>query len=133
MKFTTVKLPSNRKFGMFFTLVFLVIGIYLNDKASILVITSIYIFASLLIILTLIKPEILTPVNKMWMYFGFLIGRVLNPTIMIIIFYGIITPMSIFLKTIGRDELRMKASKRHSFWTYRNTKDYPKSSFKQQF
>ena len=65
-----IKLPSNRKFGIFFSLFFLIIASFFYYTGSVFLI---YIFASLglaFLILTLIDANILLPLNKLWMRFG---------------------------------------------------------------
>ncbi|MDC0141186.1 SxtJ family membrane protein, partial [Pelagibacteraceae bacterium] len=68
----------------------------------------------------------------LWMRFGFLLGIIVNPLILGIIFFGIFTPISFVMKLSGRDELRLKFNKKPSHWISRN--ELIKSeSFKQQF
>lgn len=66
------------------------------------------------------------------MRFGLLLGMLINPIILGIIFYGLFTPISIFIRFIGRDELRLKLNNKTSYWIHRN-EPIKSESFKQQF
>ena len=132
MNFSEVKLPSNRKFGFFFTLVFALTAAYFYSATNV---SWAYIFgaASLIFLfLTLVKDDMLLPLNKLWMRFGFLIGIIVSPFVLGIIFFGIFTPIAFVMQLIGRDELRLKFSKKPSHWISRN-KPIKSESFKQQF
>ena len=110
MDSTKIILPSNRKFGYFFSLVFSLLAIYFYFNNSSFYLLSI-ILGVIFLLITLIKPEILLPLNKLWMRFGFLLSLFVSPLIMAIIFCGIFTPLGLFMRIIGRDELKLKFSK----------------------
>ena len=101
-----ITLPSNFHFGLFFSILFLVISfiLFINQYTILAVIMALLfvIFLSL----TLCKSPILTPLNKGWMLFGLAIGKIINPLVLGFIFFILITPVSLFFKVIGRDELR---------------------------
>ena len=131
MNFSEIKLPSNRKFGFFFTAIFLVITIYSYYINSELV----YIFSTIcfvFLIVTILKANALLPLNKLWMRFGILLGIIVNPIIMGIIYFGIFTPIAIIMKLFGRDELRIKFINKKSYWINReDRKGY--DHFKNQY
>ena len=133
MNLPDVDLPSNRKFGFFFTAVFVVIGVYLFiDEAT----TSSYVLfalASTFFVITVVKAEALLPLNKLWMKFGLLLGMIVSPIVLGIIFFGLFTPISLLMKLFGRDELRLKLANRASHWKERNTDASQADSFKHQF
>jgi hypothetical protein len=132
MNFSEVKLPSNRKFGFFFTFVFSLGAAYFYSTINL---SWAYILgaASLIFLfLTLVKDDILLPLNKLWMRFGFLLGIIVSPFVFGIIFFGIFTPIAFVMQLSGRDELRLKFSKKRSHWISRNEPVRPES-FKQQF
>ena len=132
MNFSEIKLPSNKKFGLFFTFIFSIAAAYFYISNNF---SWAYAFgtASLIFLFfTAVKDDILLPLNKLWMRFGFLLGIIVNHLILGIIFFGIFTPISFVMKLIGRDELRLKFNKKPSHWISRN--ELIKSeSFKQQF
>ena len=132
MKFSNIKLPSNKKFGYFFSGIFLVISIYLfylNIQISS------YVFLALSILFLTIaffNADYLHPLNKLWMQFGLLLGMVISPIILGIIFFGIFTPYGLIMRITGRDELRLKSKNDKSYWILKS-KTLPQTDFKQQF
>ena len=123
MDSTKIILPSNRKFGYFFSLVFSLLAIYFYFNNSSFYLLSI-ILGVIFLLITLIKPEILLPLNKLWMRFGFLLSLFVSPLIMAIIFFGIFTPIGLFMRIIGRDELKLKFSKNISNWKKRRINQF---------
>ena len=80
-----------------------------------------------------IAPKILRYPNLLWYKFGILLGKIINPLIMGFIFFLIFTPISIFFKVIGRDELNIKNVKMKTYWKKRETKELEAKSFNNQF
>ena len=66
------------------------------------------------------------------MRFGQFLGVIISPIILGIIFFGLITPYSLIIKLVGRDELKLKKIKTHSHWIVRSQKS-SQTDFKQQF
>lgn len=132
MKFSEIELPSNRKFGFFFTFVFAVAAAYFYYSTNI---SWAYLFigaASIFLLVTLIKSDALLPLNKLWMRFGFLLGMIVSPIILGIIFFGLFTPIAILMRLRGRDELRLKFSPKMSHWITRS-EPIKSESFKHQY
>ena len=132
MNFTNLEIPSNKKFGFFFSSIFLIISIYFAYKDNALIA---YIFAILVILfvaITLLKADILLPLNKLWMRFGLLLGIIISPIVLGIIFFCLFAPTAIVMRLIGRDELRIKINKKDSHWIPRDLVEY-ENSFKNQF
>ena len=116
MKFSEIELPSNRKFGFFFTFVFAVTAAYFFYAANI---TWAYVFiaaAAIFLFITLIKSDALLPLNKLWMHFGLLLGKIVSPIVLGVVFFGLFTPIALVMRIGGRDELRLKVGKSSSFW-----------------
>ena len=67
-----------------------------------------------------INPKILLPLNKLWMKIGILLGMIVSPIIMGLIFFGIFTPIAFFMRLFGRDELRLRFKKKETHWISRN-------------
>ena len=132
MNFSEVKLPSNRKFGFFFTVIFLLASFYLyyvDNKVMVYILGSI---CGIFLIVTIINADALLPLNKLWMKFGILLGKIVSPIIMGIIFFGIFTPIAILMRLSGRDELRLRFKKKKTHWI--NRKDVKEfDTFKKQF
>ena len=112
------KISSNKSFGLVFFIVFLLISIWpLLDEQSLriwsLVVSSIF------LVLGLLNSKLLTPLNLVWIKFGELLGRIIAPIAMGIVYFIIITPIGLFMRLIGKDLLRTKFSKNNSYWIKR--------------
>ena len=132
MKFSEIELPSNKKFGFFFAFVFAIVAAYFLYFTNI---TWAYISAGTslaLFVVTIVKADILLPLNKLWMRFGLLLGIIVSPIVLGIIFFGLFTPIAIFMRLIKRDELRLKFTNKVSHWISRS-EPIKSESFKQQF
>lgn len=132
MKFSEVELPSNKKFGIFFTLVFVLVTTYFYVNSSL---TWVYVFAAvtgLFLTVTIVKADALLPLNKLWMMLGFVLGIIISPIVLGIIFYGIFTPIAILMRLFKRDELRLKFKNKTNHWVLRS-ESIQNSSFKNQF
>ncbi|MDA9964321.1 SxtJ family membrane protein [Gammaproteobacteria bacterium] len=133
MHVSQLQLPRDKKFGYFFSLIFIALSSYFFLKNSNLLS---YIFISLAIIFlifAIFKSEVLHPLNILWMRFGLLIGKIVSPLVLGFIFFGIFTPISIFMRIIGRDELRLKVIRRNSFWKKRGDNETRLKTFFDQF
>ena len=74
-----------------------------------------YTFATISIIffvISLFNADLLLPINKLWMYFGYLIGKIISPVVLAIIFFGLFTPYGLVMRMFGRDELHLKQIKK---------------------
>ncbi len=133
MKFSEIKLPSNRKFGFFFTIIFLIISSYFFFNESYKSGYFFLLISIIFFIITILKAELLLPLNKLWMRFGFTLGLIINPIVLGIIFFLIFTPIGLIMRLFKRDELRLKIKKRDSHWKLRTEKNVNVDLFKQQF
>ena len=132
MKFSEIELPPNRRFGFFFTSVFTLAAIYFYYSANVIW-TYVFITASVAFLLvTLIKSDALLPLNKLWMGFGLLLGMIVSPIVLGVIFFGLFTPVAMLMRLSGRDELRLKFIKKASHWISRS-EPIQSESFKHQF
>ena len=87
-------------------------------------------YCSNFLFLGLINSKILTPLNKLWFKFGILLGRIVSPVIMGLIFFLVVTPIALIMRIIGKDLLNLKFNKEKSYWI---EKTGPKSKMKNQF
>ena len=124
-----IKIGSNRSFGIVFSIVFLLIAIYPLINSEGLRVWSL-IIAIFFLFLGLINSKILTPLNKLWFKFGILLGRIVSPIIMGIIFFLVVTPIALIMRIISKDLLNLKFNKEKSYWI---EKTGPKSKMKNQF
>ena len=132
MKFSEIELPSNRKFGFFFTLVFAVAAAYFFEAVKMTWAYAFIAAALVFLIVTLVKSDALLPLNKLWMRFGLLLGMIVSPIVLGVIFFGLFTPIAILMRLSGRDELRLKFNKKVTNWIPRS-EPIKSGSFKHQF
>ena len=132
MKFSDIKLPSNRKFGFFFTFVFLIAAVYFYHYENMTWTYAFVTASSIFLVVTLIKSDALLPLNILWMRLGFLLGLIVSPIVLGIIFFGLFTPIATLMRLYRRDELRLKFTHKTSYWVTRN-EPIKSESFKQQF
>ena len=111
-------ISSNRTFGILFFVVFLFIGLWPLINLGEPRIWSL-IISVIFLILGLINSKLLSPLNKIWVMFGELIGKIIAPIVMGIVFFIIITPIGLFMRLIGKDLLQTKFSKKNSYWINR--------------
>ncbi len=124
-----VKIGSNKSFGIVFFVVFLIIALYplVNDEN--IRIWSL-IISLVFLILGLINSKILNPLNKLWFKFGLLLGKIISPLIMGIIFFLVVTPIGILMKILKKDLLNLNYNNNKTYWIEKNE---PKSKMKNQF
>ena len=132
MRFSEIELPSNRKFGFFFTLVFALAATYFYYAANVVWMYVFIAAALVFLFVTLIKSDALLPLNKLWMRFGLLLGMIVSPIVLGVIFFGLFTPIALLMRLSGRDELRLKFNQKASHWISRGEAINPES-FKSQF
>ena len=122
-------LPSNRNFGIVFFVVFFIISFWplLNDGN--IKVWSV-ILAIFFLILGLLNSRILTPLNKVWYKLGILLGSVVSPFVMGIVFFAVVTPTSLLMKIFGKNLLGIKKDNKKSYWV---EKSQIKSKMKNQF
>ena len=132
MKLSEIELPSNRKFGFFFTLVFSVAAAYFYNFVNMTWAYSFIAVSFIFLVITLVKDEILLPLNKVWMWLGLLLGMIVSPILLGVIFFGLFTPIAILMRLGGRDELRLRLTQKSSYWISR-IEPIKSGMFKHQF
>ena len=109
---------NNKGFGLLFFLVFILIGLWPLKSGQNLNIYFIIISLPFLI-LGIFNSKILTPFNKAWIKFGVLLGRLMIPIVMALVYFFILTPISLIVRIVGKDLLQIKLSKDKSYWIKR--------------
>ena len=120
---------SNKNFGLTFFIVFIIISLWPLIHGEQIRVWSLVI-AFIFLILGMLNSKILTPLNTVWFKFGLFLGKIVSPIVMGIIFFLIVTPISIVMKIFGKDLLNLKYNNQKSYWVEKN---YPKSKMKNQF
>ena len=123
------KISSNRSFGILFSIVFAIIAFWPIINGNPLRLWSIPI-SVIFLVLGLLNSKLLNPLNIVWVKFGELLGRIIAPIVMFIIYFIIVTPIGLFMRLIGKDLLNIKFSKANTYWIKREKKI---SSMKKQF
>ena len=124
-----IKLPSNRNFGIVFSIVFLIIATWPILNQNEIRIWSI-IISLIFLILGLINSKFLSPLNKAWFKFGLILGSVIAPIVMGIVFFFVVTPTGLIMKALGKDILALKRNKNNTYWL---EKDNSNNNLKNQF
>ena len=131
-KIKDIDLPSNHKFGYFFTFVFLIASIYFYIRHVNLFFYIFFTTSIIFFFITLIAADILKPLNKLWMIFGLILGKIISPIVMGVIFFIIFTPIGVIMRLFGRDELRLSLKYKDTYWIKRN-QNIQSNSFRNQF
>ena len=123
------KYPTNKNFGIVFSIVFLIIALFplINDGS--LRIWSLIVSLAFLA-LGLLNSKFLSPLNKIWFKFGLFLGKIISPMVMGLIFFFVVTPIGILMRILKKDLLNLKLNNNKSYWIEKNE---PKSKMKNQF
>ena len=113
------KKESNRGFGILFFIVFIIISIWPLFKAGDLRIWSLLI-AFIFLILGLLDSKFLNPLRRIWIKFGELLGKIISPIVLSIIFFLLVTPIGILMKILRKDLLNLRFTKDKTYWTKRS-------------
>ena len=110
---------SNRSFGILFFIVFLILSLWPlkngNNLNLYFLITS-----GIFLILGAINSKLLTPLNKTWIKFGEILGLIIAPIVMGLVYFVILTPVSLIVRLFGKDLLGLKFLKENeTYWIKR--------------
>ena len=133
MSDTQNHLPSNKKFGLFFSAIFVLIAAYAHFKFRIEFAVFALMTSALFAIAVFLTPEILTPLNRLWFSIGLLLGKIVSPIVLGLIFFVLITPVAFVTRLFGRDELKIKKRTVESYWVDRSPPGPTSESFKNQY
>lgn len=124
---------SNRSFGLVFAAVFAIIALWpLLDRAAprawALGVSAAFVVAAWLV------PGVLAWPNRQWMKLGLLLGRIVSPVALGILFYGVFAPMGLVMRLAGKDPLRTRRDGgAPSYWIERRPPGPPPDSMTNQF
>ena len=113
---------SNKSFGILFFLVFLIISLWPLKNGNNL--NFYFLTASIIfLILGVLNSKLLSPLNKAWIKFGEILGLIIAPIVMGIVYFVILTPVSLIVRLFGKDLLGLKFLKgKETYWIKRNKK-----------
>ena len=124
-----IKLPSNRNFGIVFSVVFLIISLWPLLSQNDVRIWSLVI-SGIFLILGLINSKLLLPLNKIWFKFGLMLGNFIAPIVMGIVYFMVVTPTGLIMRLLGKDLLNLKKNNKDTYWI---DKDNSNNDLKNQF
>ena len=115
-----MKFSHEKKFGILFFIVFSIIGFWPILSLNPIRIWSL-LLATIFLTISFAKPSLLRPFNKIWIRFGEILGHYISPIVMFIIFFLILTPLSLIVRIFKRDLLNLNFSKKkNSYWVKRD-------------
>ena len=127
-----VKGSSDRGFGVVFTVVFVLIGAFPLIGGNLPHWWAL-IVAAVFGVLTLVRPSVLAPLNRLWMKFGLLLHRIISPLVMGMLFFVVVTPVGVLMRATGKDPMnRRREPDADSYWIVREPGPEPET-MKQQF
>ena len=125
--------PSNRKFGLTMAVIFGLLAVWTLYRWSPW--AALWgALSALMVALALWQPDALAGLNKVWLRFGLLLHRIVNPIVMAFLFYVTILPIGLLLRLFGKDVLRLKWDRSAgSYWLKRSDQRPLPESMRQQF
>ena len=130
MKEFPVKISSNRSFGFLFFVVFFIISLWPLKFQEDLRLWA-FILSLIFLVLGVLNSKFLTPLNKLWLKFGFFLGSIVSPVVMGVVFFIVVTPIGLFMRLLGKDLLRICKSEFVS--TYWISREKQNNTMKKQF
>ena len=128
-----VKGSSDRSFGITFAVVALIVAGVSSWRGGPVwpyALVAAGIFGGL----ALAVPAVLGPLNKLWLKFGLLLHHVINPLVMGLLFFGVITPMALIVRLLGKDLLRLRFdAQAKSYWIPREPPGPAPDTMRHQF
>jgi Saxitoxin biosynthesis operon protein SxtJ len=128
-----VKGSSDRVFGLVFAALFLLIalGPLRHGHSPRWWAAGI---AAVFALVAWLRPALLSRLNRLWMKLGILLGKVVSPIALGILFYGILTPVGAIIRLSGKDPLRLKLDPgMDSYWITRKPPGPRPDSMTNQF
>lgn len=126
------KTGSDRSFGLVFVVVFLAIGLWplIGDWSNFAAVRIWSIgIAAVLLVVAIAVPRLLAPANGLWIRFGLLLGRIMNPIIMGVLFFIVLSPVALVMRLSGKDILSLKSNRdAKTYWIVRNDEEPPSMS-----
>ena len=119
---------NNITFGILFFIFFLIIGLYPLVSVGVIRIWS-FVLALVFLIITIIRPNLFTFLNRSWIQFGIFLGKIISPIVMGLVFFFVVTPIGILVRILKKDVMGLKRGA-SSYWINREDK---LQSMKKQF
>ena len=130
MNINKTEIPTNRNFGLVFSIFFLILFLFFYKFQKELY-YSLLIISFVFFILGIFNSRFLLPINKLWISLGNILGGIFSPVVMFLIFFLIITPTGVIMKIIKRNFMNVEYDKYIDSYWIKNESD--KINFKDQF
>ena len=115
-----IKKNNNITFGILFFFFFLIIGLYPLKSDEAIRVWSV-VLSLVLLIITITKPNLFTFLNKFWIKFGILLGKIISPIVMGLVFFFVVTPIGVLVRVLKKDVMGLKRGA-SSYWINRENK-----------
>jgi len=119
---------NNITFGILFFIFFLIIGLFPLVSVGVIRIWSV-VLSLIFLIITIIRPNLFTFLNKLWIKFGILLGKIISPLVMGLVFFIVVTPVGMLVRILKKDTMGLKRGA-SSYWINKEDKI---QSMKKQF
>jgi hypothetical protein len=128
-----VESSSDRAFGLVFAGVFTLIAVHQAWRGAGWWPMALALAAAFLT-LALARPALLAPLNRWWTKLGLLLGAIVAPIVMGIIYFGLITPMAVLARLLGKDFLRLaRDPAAPTYWLPRTGEEPTRERLRDQF
>ena len=118
--YSTLKIGSEKNFGIVFSVFFALLTIYFYFKSQNFYSIIFFCISLFFLFFSFVKPSIFKIPNLVWSKFGILLGMIVSPIILFLIFILLVTPIGLFMRFIGKDLLNEKTGKKYkSYWVKR--------------
>ena len=130
-----VKIGSERNFGLVFATVFGAVAIWPIIFSSGNVRWWAITVATVSLCISFIRPGLLKSLNHAWFKLGILLGKVVSPVVMMLVFIVAVTPTALIIRLLGKDPLRLKKipNSKKTAWVDRSNDGHKMGSMKNQF
>ena len=124
---------QSKHFGLLLSIIFFILAVYLIFKKSIFLGQFLLILSGTFFLVSSAIPRYLNRITKLWLRFGDILGRVVSPITLGLIFFILIAPIGMLTRLFGRDELLLKRVNKRSYWLIRDKYNDKFNSFERQF
>ena len=124
---------SDIKFGFFVTICLFSIGSYFLFNQNVTITVVFYFFSFFVLILSILSSRLIKMLKVFWFNLGYILHRIVNPIILIILFFGVITPYGLILKIFRQNDYQKNTNNKNSFWSKRDKVKNSNFDFFKQF
>ncbi len=118
---------------MVFAAVFLIIAVFLYISSKTVHYWAL-IGAVTFATVAVTRPRLLEPLNIVWFKLGMLLGAIIAPLVMMLIYFFVVTPTGFLMRMLGKDPLLLKKNANlETYWIKRENNENQPSSMKRQF